>query len=172
MKKQPSNWRIFPCFPELSLWPKIENPCWNLDLGTLCYIYSVYICLFDYLQGGKKKAVYERFIEILYSGAPEEGVTKGVVFNLKRSRIKIGPWHTSQRSYKRRSSDSTYFYQQPFLWGLLLLHNCTDIPLYDSAPENITFHGHVLPKRNKTLGSSINDVTNLTPHSPDMSLVS
>ena len=116
---------------------KIHVGNWTEEL---CYIYSV-ICLFD---------VHGWFIKILYSGAPEEGVTKGVVFNLKRSRIKIGPWHTSQRSYKRRSSDSTYFYQQPFLWGLLLLHNCTDVPLYDSAPENITFHGHVLPKRNKT----------------------
>ena len=29
--------KSFPFCPE----PKIENPCWKLDWGTLCYIYSV-----------------------------------------------------------------------------------------------------------------------------------
>ena len=25
----------------LPIWPKIENPCWKVGWGTLCYIYSV-----------------------------------------------------------------------------------------------------------------------------------
>ena len=34
-----------------------------------------------------------------FFGVREGQVTKGVVFSSKRSRIKIGPWHTLQRSF-------------------------------------------------------------------------